>query len=352
MKKRFLSILLALAIAFTLCVPALAADSPAETKGKLPFTDVADDHWAYDDILYCYERELFLGKTAAQFDPEGKLTVAEAVTLAGRLCSLTHGGDGALPEVPDLTKSYARFYDEEGELFAEFNQEHGPVSFNSHYIALSDKQDDPALPETCTMELGLEGISPVKTFQGTRESHSFSGGHMSYGYVGTGYFFEEAEAASRFNGLYFAVNPDSTAAEGVNEGWYPAVFWLQYFCSYNAVSDMCFHISIAHPNADGSFSSNYDAVGSFPKERATRTMFACLINGAVTDELEAINDTSNVPDVDPESEDAEAILRLYGAGILVGVDNTGRFHGGGELTRAQAAAILARVLQPEARRHL
>ena len=47
-----------------------------------------------------------------------------------------------------------------------------------------------------------------------------------------------------------------------------------------------------------------------------------------------------------------AILRLYGAGILVGVDKTGRFHGDGELTRAQAATILARVLQPEARQHL
>jgi hypothetical protein len=34
------------------------------------------------------------------------------------------------------------------------------------------------------------------------------------------------------------------------------------------------------------------------------------------------------------------------------VDKTGRFHGDGELTRAQAATILARVLQPEARQHL
>lgn len=351
MKKRFLSILLALTTAFTLCVPALAADSPAETKGKLPFTDVADDHWAYDDILYCYERELFLGKTAAQFDPEGKLTVAEAVTLAGRLCSLTHGGDGALPEVPDLTGPYARFYDKDRKLIAEFDQEHGPVSWNAQYIALSKEEDDPAVPETCTMELGLEGLFPAKTFEGTRKTFTNTG-HMSYGFSGTGYAFESEEASDYFFSIHSLVNPEATTAMSVNEGWYPADFWLRYYCGYSAVVDMCYHIALSHPDENGWIGTDYDAVGSFPKERATRTMFACLINGAVTDELEAINDTSNVPDVDPESEDAEAILRLYGAGILVGVDNTGRFHGGGELTRAQAAAILARVLQPEARRHL
>lgn len=352
MKKRCLPVLLALAMTFTLCVPALADTPPAQTEGTLPFTDVAENHWAYDDILYCYEKELFTGKTATTFDPNGKLTVAEAVALAGRLCSLTHGGDGALPELPDLTKSYARFYDENGKLFAEFNQDNGPVSFNDEYIALTGKQDDTTLPKSCTMELGLEGFSPIKTFQGTWKSYAFAGGHMSYGYKGTGYLFEE-KIYSIFSGVHYAVNPDYTAAKCVNEWWYPAAFWLQYY-GYNVVTDMCYHIGLSHPNPDGSFSSS-DALSTFSKERATRAMFACLINGAVEDELEVINDTSAIPDVDDMiscTSTTGAVLRLYGAGILVGVDKTGRFHGDGELTRAQAATILARVLQPEARQHL
>lgn len=352
MKKRRLTVLLALAMAFTLCVPAFAGAPSAQAEGSLPFADVADDHWAYDDILYCYEKELFTGKTATRFDPEGKLTVAEAVALAGRLCSLAHGGDGTLPEVPDLTKPYARFYDKNGELIAELDQEHGPASFNGSYIALSKAQDDPALPEACTMELGLEGLYPVKTYAGIRKTFASSGGQMSQGFGGTGYSFENAEAGKNFSTIYFLVNPEGATADSVNEWWYPADFWLRYYCGYSAVVDMCYHIALAHPGEDGWISTDYDPVGAFPKERATRTMFACLINGAVTDELEVINDTSAIPDVDPESEDAAAILRLYGAGILVGVDETGRFQGDGELTRAQAATILARVLQPEARRHL
>ena len=88
---------------------------------------------------------------------------------------------------------------------------------------------------------------------------------------------------------------------------------------------MCELIGSSHPNPDGSFSSS-DALSTFPKERATRAMFAYLIDGAVADELEVINDTSNIPDLG-DRYGTRAILRLYGAGILVGVDKTGRFHG-------------------------
>ena len=58
----------------------------------------------------------------------------------------------------------------------------------------------------------------------------------------------------------------------------------------------------------------------------------------------------DVPDVNPdETQDAAAILRLYQAGVLTGVDQAGNFGGGRELTRAQAAIMLARVLDPALR---
>ena len=58
----------------------------------------------------------------------------------------------------------------------------------------------------------------------------------------------------------------------------------------------------------------------------------------------------SIPDVNPdETQDAEAILQLYQAGILTGIDQAGTFHGSGQLTRAQAAMMLARVLEPSLR---
>ena len=42
-------------------------------------------------------------------------------------------------------------------------------------------------------------------------------------------------------------------------------------------------------------------------------------------------------------------MNLYQAGVLTGVDQAGNFGGGRELTRAQAAIMLARVLDPALR---
>lgn len=348
MKKRILSALLALAMGAALCVPAFAA----ETRGPMPFTDVAEDHWAYGDIQFCYERGLFVGKSETSFDPNGKMTVAEAVMLAGRLCDLSNGGDGVLT-MPDLSKPFARFYDENGELFAAFDQENSPAQVGAMgdlYIALTNEENDTSLPESCTMEVGIDGLLPVRTYQGVWKTYEFTGGHMSYGFQGTGYIFEDEEARNDFSLAYDVVYPDITASACVNEWWYPAHLYLQFYNHYLPVTEMCLHMAIANAGPDGIISFDYDALGTFTREPGTRAMFVCLINAAVTDELEVIGEAPVIPDVDPdETYEADAIIRLYSAGIIGGVDDTGRFNGSGELTRAQAAAILARVLNPEAR---
>ena len=71
---------------------------------------------------------------------------------------------------------------------------------------------------------------------------------------------------------------------------------------------------------------------------------------AAAGELDILNETVNVPDVNPEeTQNAVTILRLYQAGVLTGVDEAGNFGGERELTRAQAAIMLARVLDPTLR---
>ena len=49
---RFLSLVLALALSFSLCIPALAADG---------FSDVSESHWAYNDIRACAEQGTVTG---------------------------------------------------------------------------------------------------------------------------------------------------------------------------------------------------------------------------------------------------------------------------------------------------
>lgn len=86
--------------------------------------------------------------------------------------------------------------------------------------------------------------------------------------------------------------------------------------------------------------------GADPLARATRDDFARMLSTVCAgDTLKAINSISSLPDTD--SADA---LRLYNAGILTGTDDYGTFAGGGSLSRAEAAAMLARVVRPSLRR--
>ena len=86
---------------------------------------------------------------------------------------------------------------------------------------------------------------------------------------------------------------------------------------------------------------------------AGRALTAFLFSAALPEEeLPAISDISSLPDVDESTAYSEAIFSLYRAGVLTGEDEYGTFHPAEPLTRAQAAAIIARVAVPSLRRSL
>ena len=83
MKKRILSILLALIMVVGLLPAAVLA---AETEGEdLPFTDVPKDAWYIDAVRYVYENGLMIGTGETTFSPEGTITRAMIVTILHRL---------------------------------------------------------------------------------------------------------------------------------------------------------------------------------------------------------------------------------------------------------------------------
>lgn len=83
------------------------------------------------------------------------------------------------------------------------------------------------------------------------------------------------------------------------------------------------------------------------KTPASRSMFVELLSltlEAAKVDLPRINAVTVLPDsVDP------AVLAFYNAGILAGTDPYGTFDGNGTLNRGQAAAMLARLVDPEKR---
>ena len=84
--------------------------------------------------------------------------------------------------------------------------------------------------------------------------------------------------------------------------------------------------------------------GKYP---VSRRSFLDLLNQtlqAADVTLPAINQISVLPDITDY-----AVLNLYNAGILTGTDRYGTFWGNDELSRGQAAAILARLVDPAQR---
>ena len=55
------------------------------TDGTLPFTDVRETDWFYDDVVFAYKNRLFSGTTATTFSPYASMTRAMLVTVLYRL---------------------------------------------------------------------------------------------------------------------------------------------------------------------------------------------------------------------------------------------------------------------------
>ena len=79
---------------------------------------------------------------------------------------------------------------------------------------------------------------------------------------------------------------------------------------------------------------------------ATRGEVACIFANALPeDALFEINANIKVPDVDESTPYAESILSLYRAGVVSGYEDGG-FHPNADITRAEAASVIVRLVKP------
>lgn len=121
MKKRLLSLLLALSMMLSL-FPATAiaatkkdtSDMPKEEKAELlknPFWDVGAESWCYDAVQYARINGFFNGTTEVTFDPNGTMTRGMFVTVLGRIAGVDptkYEGEPAFSDVPE-SKYYAPY---------------------------------------------------------------------------------------------------------------------------------------------------------------------------------------------------------------------------------------------------
>ena len=86
---------------------------------------------------------------------------------------------------------------------------------------------------------------------------------------------------------------------------------------------------------------------NYPEGNAGRAQFLSILYDCVEPLLNPINSVKELPD--PDLGNIVPVLKYYNAGILTGVDKYGTFHGERPLTRAEAAAMVSRIIRPELR---
>ena len=120
-------------------------------------------------------------------------------------------------------------------------------------------------------------------------------------------------------------------APGEGEAWYqPAVNYLNRHCEDDGVREIL---------------KRFDwTTSDFANVPCTRLCFVAMLAGVLPEPLSAINEVSIVPD----STDTR-VLAFYQAGILNGSDAYGTFGESASLTRGAAAAMLARLADPDQR---
>ncbi len=105
--KRLIALVFALHL-MSLTVPVWGAESGESAKynsdlgfskvnSYIPgqFSDISDGQWYAQGVQTAYEYGLMSGVSNTLFNPEGNLTVAEAITIACRIHSFTWGNNAS-----------------------------------------------------------------------------------------------------------------------------------------------------------------------------------------------------------------------------------------------------------------
>ena len=302
MRKRFLCIFLC----FGLCLPhAQAAEGG--------FSDVRDTDWFAPYAALCAEKGLMEGTGGGNFSPDGVLTQAECSTLALRLCLLSEGGDGGFETAPE-GEGLLSLTLTDGTVLSGYAGEENPFSGWSWDGAN-------AVPVTLPGETEEEKEAWGKAHEGPAVFHA-----VGRDWPGQAVCWI---SPNRRWEMYFAADEENGGRRDLSA----------------AIQQGLLQGSVPGPDKwwrDAAYTAQVRGVEglTFSSQSADRTFFVHTLAFAAG-ELEAINAISALPDTDDER-----VLAFYNAGILTGVDDCGTFAGGRTLTRAEAAAMAARILEP------
>ena len=98
-------------------------ETPSVAEKELPFEDVDPDQWYYESVYEAWELGLLDGMTETSYDPDGSLSVAQAIKLAAVLHQTARKGAADLQNgTPCWYTPYVAYAVEQGIVEAEYLQ--------------------------------------------------------------------------------------------------------------------------------------------------------------------------------------------------------------------------------------
>ena len=290
--------------------PALAAGETEElfpaVREPIAFTDVAQDAWYADAVALCYEAGLLNGTGDDQFSPDKPVTLPETYTLAARIHSILNGGDGTLPAAPE----------DWGQL---------TVTRADGVTAVCQKGSD---------GWGVHGKTERLQFRVDESWADFDGQTVTITLEQTSCTGTISCSQPKDGGVTATFDPDYS--EGTTE-----FYELLYFYLYKVPGPGSWYRDTAW--------YSYTVLGAegWIDQHACRLDFVTIL-GLISDGLlESINEVDAIPDCD--ADQTAAVLPFYEAGILSGMDEYGTFQPYKQLSRAEMAAMAARLIRPDLR---
>lgn len=274
------------------------------------FTDVSPDDWFAPYVETCVNAGLMKGVGGGKFEPHRKLSDKESTVMALRLTA----DEAYFPALPE-DWTWAVITTQDGTVLRADCAAKGGWDYN---LAWSWRTIGGR--ETIAWKLATQS---EKDWGRSVDCQPGGIDVAGIGFSGYIYLYED------HTGLYL------------------------YFKPADPVSGLCAD-ALHYLRQSGSWENwyreaAYYALGSYQgrllsdRGQATRDSFAWKI-AEVTGCLPTINMVHALPDTN-----AEYVLSLYKKGILAGVDENLTFRPNGDLTRAEAAAMLARVVAPDLR---
>lgn len=302
--------------------PLLTLGGMEENVAPPTFADVPAGSWFEKGVMTCAQAGIMVGIGENTFSPNATLTDAETLMLAYRLYDQAGGGDGSLLKMPE-DYCYIKLVSDDGATARE-----GYIGDRSLWKMPNPYSSSDGHRLCLLGYTGGKTVGAVLTFGGKEYR-----GTLEHMYRGSGRYEQDN---------FYGFEPENPALNDLLlDAYYytapPTLWW----------ADLLYTIrEKGWGGWDGVFSGSAQLFGT----EDSRGGFADLL-GAVTD-LPKRFDVPHIPDLaDREEENSYRghIYEMYETGIIGGVDAYGTFDAEKTLTRAEAAVMVARVLDESQR---